>query len=269
MKEKTKKILAGIGVGLTLGTAGAFMTGCSDVTDTDMTRMMEVLDNADKFMADISSDIDKVSVNIENSKTLLMEYLTNALENYQYSYETILKQYGYSNYPHNEPYFETMNIKRYYDATNKTLKIYHDANNDSSDYYKEITLKENGKYDISQYNIKNKTYYIENDRLITDTFEYDYLFDQLTGWESLYGDDSNVVSVSHEIMDENKVKFTLIKNDGNDVYSKNILEFDNGKLIFCKHLFSEDDYSYQVDAIQFNYDIEAISFDKSGYSKTN
>ena len=157
MKEKTKKILAGIGIGLTLGTAGTFMTGCSDVADTDMTKIMEVLDNADKFMADISSDIDNVAVNLENSKTLLMEYLTNALENYQYNYETISKEYAYSNYPHNEHNFIIKNIKRYYDATNKTLKIYHDSNNDASDYYKEITLKDNGKYDISQYNIKNKT----------------------------------------------------------------------------------------------------------------
>lgn len=51
MKEKTKKIMAGLGIGLALATGGTLMTGCSDVmTKEQMDKVLTVVDNSDKFM---------------------------------------------------------------------------------------------------------------------------------------------------------------------------------------------------------------------------
>ena len=51
MKEKTKKIMAGLGIGLALATGGTLITGCSDVlTKEQMDKVLTVVDNSDKFM---------------------------------------------------------------------------------------------------------------------------------------------------------------------------------------------------------------------------
>lgn len=51
MKEKTKKIMAGLGIGLALATGGTLITGCSDVmTKEQMDKVLTVVDNSEKFM---------------------------------------------------------------------------------------------------------------------------------------------------------------------------------------------------------------------------
>ena len=54
MKNKTKKIIASVGVGLALGCGSIMVTGCSDLelTQTQVDRIFEVVDNSDKFMKD-------------------------------------------------------------------------------------------------------------------------------------------------------------------------------------------------------------------------
>ena len=68
MKEKTKKILAGIGVGLTLGTAGAFMTGCS----SDITFNQKDLDQA----------ISNINEYLETQNNYSSEFARNTLNGY-------------------------------------------------------------------------------------------------------------------------------------------------------------------------------------------
>ena len=54
MKDKTKKILAGLGIGLTLAGGGLMMTGCTEtpVTDAQVEKVFEALNNANQFMED-------------------------------------------------------------------------------------------------------------------------------------------------------------------------------------------------------------------------
>ena len=54
MKNRTKKIIAGVGMGLTLAGGGMMMTGCTEtpVTDAQVDRVFEALDNANQFIED-------------------------------------------------------------------------------------------------------------------------------------------------------------------------------------------------------------------------
>lgn len=54
MKEKTKKIIAGLGIGLAISGAG-LLTGCTDInlTQEQTDKILTVVDNADTFMKDV------------------------------------------------------------------------------------------------------------------------------------------------------------------------------------------------------------------------
>ena len=65
MKDKTKKIIAGIGISAILATGGLCMTGCTELSETDTTKVMGVIDNADTFMSDIKKDMDDLNANLD------------------------------------------------------------------------------------------------------------------------------------------------------------------------------------------------------------
>ena len=61
MKDKTKKIIAGIGLGTMIGASGLFMTGCT-MPGEDSARLMEIAENINDVVSDIKDNITKEQV---------------------------------------------------------------------------------------------------------------------------------------------------------------------------------------------------------------
>ena len=59
MKEKSKKIMAGLGIGLALA-SGGMLTGCTEtpVTDAQVDKVFATLEDANQFMKDTKELID-------------------------------------------------------------------------------------------------------------------------------------------------------------------------------------------------------------------
>lgn len=69
MKEKTKKMIAGLGIGLALSGAG-LLTGCTDVklTQEQTDKILTVVDNSDKFMNDTMDLLNKSNKKLNKSE---------------------------------------------------------------------------------------------------------------------------------------------------------------------------------------------------------
>ena len=61
MKDKTKKIMAGIGLGTMIGASGLFMTGCT-MPGEDSARLMEIAENVNDIVTDIKDNVTKEQV---------------------------------------------------------------------------------------------------------------------------------------------------------------------------------------------------------------
>jgi len=82
MKDKTKKIMAGVGIGLALAGSGMLMTGCTDipVTQDQVNKVFESLDNANNFMSETTDIISNQNEKLDNLSNYL-EDLNETLEN--------------------------------------------------------------------------------------------------------------------------------------------------------------------------------------------
>lgn len=81
MKEKTKKIMAGVGIGLALAGSGMLMTGCTNVlSQTQMDKIMTVVDNSDKFMEETLDLLQENNRILDSKQAMkLYEYSMNKL----------------------------------------------------------------------------------------------------------------------------------------------------------------------------------------------
>ena len=60
MKDKTKKILAALGIGLTLGTSAFTMSGCSvELSESQSEHIDELIENANEFMSETTETLDE------------------------------------------------------------------------------------------------------------------------------------------------------------------------------------------------------------------
>ena len=68
MKDKTKKVMAGLGIGLTLAGSVMMMTGCTEtpVTDAQVDKVFTALYNANKFMEETKDILNKQNEEIGN-----------------------------------------------------------------------------------------------------------------------------------------------------------------------------------------------------------
>ena len=90
MKEKTKKILAGIGLGAVLGTSGLFMAGCSSDITFNQSHLDEALKNVNEYLETQNN------YSSEFAKNVLNDYLLRGIErnqnNSQFGYKVTNKQ---------------------------------------------------------------------------------------------------------------------------------------------------------------------------------
>lgn len=90
MKDKTKKILAGIGLGAVLGTSGLLMTGCSSDITFNQSHLDEALKNVNEYLETQNN------YSSEFAKNVLNDYLLRGIErnqnNSQFGYKVTNKQ---------------------------------------------------------------------------------------------------------------------------------------------------------------------------------
>lgn len=90
MKDKTKKMLAGIGLGAVLGTSGIFMTGCSSDITFNQKDLDQAISNINEYLETQNN------YSSEFAKNVLNDYLLRGIErnqnNSQFGYKVTSKQ---------------------------------------------------------------------------------------------------------------------------------------------------------------------------------
>ena len=166
MKNKTKKMLAGIAMGV----MGALsFTGCSGDISISQEELNKTIDGVNQHFVTIEEGIDKYFNNQNNiiageeAKSVFVNMMSeayfNALNVKDITLKANVKQYDAFGI---ETYNDTMTYKQYYDTEKHVIKCL-----GSDNFYQEIIVNMNatdGKnYTIRYYNLEEKTYkeYIE------------------------------------------------------------------------------------------------------------
>ena len=270
MKTKTKKILAGLGIGLALGSS-AMLTGCS----SDITFNQKDLDNA----------ISNVNAYLESTQNNNSEYVKNALN--ELLINGVNNSIGTKNIAYNinnrhylfgvETISSNSNYKRNVDG-NITKQYYKSTSTfGETEKYLEITPKDNNLFQVDEY-VGNtyKTYEksykdIYKDSSITYKDYVDVysnimiiLSDKKYDWNNfICSNDNNIISYKCNAVysdESGSMNLSIIlKFKENKIQSIEVFNsyFDNG-------FNFADDYSKTITT--FDYENELINFDKSSYN---
>lgn len=292
MKDKTKKIIAGIGLGAVLATGGIFMTGCT-MTEGDTAKMMGIAENADQFMTDLKEDMDNLNTNLdelqssvedlkkeegywgEEAKIKLINYIYKALENNDYtSMERVCEFVQIDAFGNKST--DVQNYKYYNNGD--IIKEYKKSQFDG-DVYKESVLGENG-YTSKIYRANDKTC-TQEENIENVTPMVQTVSGILNVLLSMVSDDLEIdmdaESFSATVESENAVSFKFKVQGtsyGDGVISFVEVKFENGKLV---QMITIDRYigegvgimnvenSYTVQTITFKYNIEDFTYDVTDY----
>lgn len=291
MKDKTKKIIAGIGLGAVLATSGMFMTGCS-MNEADTAKMMGIAENADQFMADLKEDMDNLNTNIdqiqaslddlnensyrrEDAKIMLVDYIYKALANNDYTslertYETVVfDTFGNKS-------TDVQNYKYYNNG--EIIKEYENSQQ-GGDVYKESMLGESG-YTSKIYDVTTKTF-TQEENIESLSPLVQTISGTLNVLLSMVSDDieSEIESedFSATIESDGSVSFEFkVKTPVDEQFNISFFElkFENGKLVQMTSVsryasvglgFIEVDNPYAVQTVTFKYNIDDFAFDATGY----
>ena len=235
MKEKTKKIMAGLGIGLAL-MGGAFtMTGCTNMlTQDQINKILTVVDNSDKFMEE---SLDLLE---ENNKILDS---SQALKFYEYSINRII-----------------LNKDNIWD----NLKVSFNYNNDESEYYEQHYFKLNSGVNVTySKNSQNITSYhdstikageVTNEAGLTEFISsFDYYAS--TSFSGTVGG----ITASFDVKD---VAYSNVDEDGNyeiSLVTNNLFDIEDNKAI-VDVVISDDGYLKTINyyVLEKNYSPNAL-----------
>ena len=281
MKNKTKKILAGLGIGLALGSS-AMLTGCSSDITFNQKDLDNVVSNVNAYLENTQNN------NSDYVKNTLNELIINAMNNSigvgNISYTSVSEQYAYGIKSTTQKEIYKRNIvgqvrKEYYSKTD---------NNQTRISYTEITKKPSETlssiYDVEEYVIDwdNKKEYTktENTSELSSLPSYSEFKDYVDVYSSIIYllNNSNqltmsdfVKSVENDLVTYKCMAMNPEYIDNSSIVGSMIIVFRNEKIVKLESINTSystnryDDY-YAKQTIIFDYENEAISFDKTGFN---
>lgn len=278
MKNKMKKIFAGVGIGLAIGSS-AMLTGCSSDITFNQADLDNVISNVNSYLENTQNN------NSEYVRNTLNELIVNGMNN----------AVGTNNIAYNveiEEYVDglmrsktTTTYKR--NVGNDTIKVYYNTTGgEKNTNYIEATRKKvnniSYSYDVEEYKINsaNEKSYEKKENvsdispiILTDNFYADYVgvYSSLIAnfhYESLVWDDF----IKSTDGDVETYKCTAINPNvaGSSIVGNLVLQFKNKKITKIEILNTDfkslnyGDYYGKITYI-FDYENETINFDKTGF----
>ena len=285
MKEKTKKILAGIGIGLTLGTAGAFMTGCSSDITFNQKDLDQAISNINEYLETQNN------YSSEFARNTLNGYLMNALnDSARKNIEIISEEIMYDSFGNEQK--QSKGTYKYYN-NGSMVKEYTTSSNTSK--YRESVLGSDNKYDCVTYTKNsqgNKTFVRENDinnaRMgsiseVDGALNYNSILTDIIMLLSVDGEEG--IKLSDFIMDQksnntivfkclgiNPTYMALEDYKGTALIASLELEFVDGNLVkYSSVVTARDNATYESSTLSaqtvmtINHNASDFTFDKTGY----
>ena len=281
MKNKIKKILAGLGIGLALGSS-AMLTGCSSDITFNQKDLDDVISNVNTYLENTQNN------DSEYVRNTLNELLINALDNSigvgNIAYTSVSEQYAYGIKGTTQKEIYKRNIegqvrKEYYSNTD---------NNQTRISYTEITKKPSETlssiYDVESYVIDwdNKKEYTktENTSEISSLPSYSEFKDYVDVYSNIiyFLNNSNQLTMSDFVksVENDVVTYKCMATnpeyiDNSSIVGSMTIIFKDKKIIRLETINTSystnryDDY-YAKQTITFDYENEAISFDKTGFN---
>ena len=279
MKQKTKRLLAGLGIGLALGSS-AMLTGCSSDITFNQKDLDNVINNVNTYLENTQNNNSEYVRN--NLNELIINGMNNSIGIKNIAYNVITKYYE------NGLLFDKTTISYKRNIENNTLKVYYNTiEGKKNTNYIEATRKSvdnTYSYDVEEYKInsENEKTYVKQENL-TDISSIVLTNDFYADYVGVY---SSIIAV---LNDESLTWNDFIKSTEDDVvtykctalnskYIANssivgnlILQFKNNKITMMELMnvgFMSLNYSdnYSKVSYVFDYENETISFDKSGFN---
>lgn len=262
MKSNSKKIIAGVGMGLMLGTGAMFATGCSQVpiTQEQLDKIMTVVDNSDVFMSE-SLDLLKESNNKLDRSVAVRLYnyaLTRLYTNRDevlnnMSMRVVGETYELDMGLDSTYYFYKIGNKRLCAFVGKQYKISDGLYQEIGDYYDDETI-----------NTYKETAQILDHNKYKTTFAGRVMYD-LNYWNSFTGGDvteENVVDCT--VLENGNYLITVVKDLVVDSHGEQMLDYPmvldceitpDGFLVSKMFNMIEDahEYCYTYGKIEFEY----------------
>lgn len=281
MKNKIKKILAGLGIGLALGSS-AMLTGCSSDITFNQKDLDDVISNVNTYLENTQNNDSEYVRNTLNE--LLINALNNSIGVGNIAYTSVSEQYAYGIKGTTQKEIYKRNIegqvrKEYYSKTD---------NNQTRISYTEITKKPSETlssiYDVESYIIDwdNKKEYAktENTSEISSLPSYSEFKDYVDVYSTIIYllNNSNELTMSDFVksVENDMVTYKCMATnpeyiDNSSIVGSMIIVFRNEKIVKLETINTSystnlyDDY-YAKQTITFDYENEAISFDKTGFN---
>lgn len=281
MKNKIKKILAGLGIGLALGSS-AMLTGCSSDITFNQKDLDDVISNVNTYLENTQNNDSEYVRNTLNE--LLINALNNSIGVGNIAYTSVSEQYAYGIKGTTQKEIYKRNIegqvrKEYYSKTD---------NNQTKISYTEITKKPSETlssiYDVESYVIDwdNKKEYAktENTSEISSLPSYSEFKDYVNVYSTIIYllNNSNQLTMSDFVksVENDMVTYKCMATnpeyiDNSSIVGSMIIVFRNEKIVKLETINTSystnryDDY-YAKQTITFDYENEAISFDKTGFN---
>jgi len=265
MKEKTKKIMAGLGIGLALVGGGFTMTGCTEtpVTDDQVDKVFTALDNANKFMEDVISNLtNQNQVLVDQNEKLENIIVEMENQNQDQLYEDMVKLYDHS------VRRMRLNLDNVWDNMRVVVKVNENGEElgQTTEYYKlendtnVLLLKQSDADGVYDYCDSNET---QEEKLINvgngsseiATLKVDFDYYAATWWTGL----NNGIMI---FFDKEEITSVKVLENGNyliNVYKDNLFDLDNYKCIYNCELTS-DGY-----LVKINMNMWGHNYEKSYY----
>lgn len=267
MKNKTKKILAGLCLGVTLGASGFMLSGCT----SDITFNQKDLDTAIKNVNEYLETQNNYSS--EFARNTLNGYLMDAMKDCVNSTSLRVSQNLTQIDVYGNKKVSNMGEYKFYLENGKSKEQFVD---DTRTIYKESVLGEDGKYDCVTYNKEgsSKTYITENDQVTTNPVNRTVMFNNYNSAIMYVYNLLNAEELTFEdfIMEteNNVVKFNAIAmNVEHGHYGNFEMQFTNGKLTKVVGIESAKEGNgislYRME-INIEHNVADFTFDTTGYT---
>lgn len=270
MGKKSKKLIAGLGVGLAL-TGGLMFAGCSSDITFNQEDLDRTLANINNYL-ELTQNHDEKYVKMELNK-LLMDGVINSIGDNTVAYSLTSAKYKDGE--------KTVLVDNVYKRAveNKVVKEYVASKDGLNKTYTERTKTDEG-IEIYKYELSNGTKTVTSN-LYTDE-------DPLPATMLPFADYATLHSVLLAIIQMNEDTIEAgareITEDGTEIYrlallnssgqpedpgsvNKSVLTyaFKDNKIAYYEAWYTYVDNSYMVDRYDFNHTNTSISFDKTGF----
>lgn len=276
--NKTKKILAALGMGLTLASSGIFITGCNHISSSKLNNyieksedLLDIYKNIDyeKLASDLQNYLNKPEqLTPEQIKTIMVEDIYNLIklsmtQNYTYKHKNQTIRVEYTSSSLTKIYCYELD-----DHNNKTKEVYREITNDKiKTYIKELQLY--SEIDLLDYNYDNYhnllTFNSTNnialkitDNETTTFLSWDQLFDACQE-----NPDTNEYTLNYYYNNAHSLIYntkTLIEElTTNELINTNTkLSIDNETHIYTTNLYYNEPFYFNYDEIR--YEITSHSY---------